>query len=359
MVGSAGRHPTSARDAAFIRAMPKAELHVHLEGAIAPETLLTLARRNGVALPADDVAGIREWFAFRDFAHFIEIYVAVTRCLRHVEDYALIAHEFGAAMARQNVRYAEVTFSPSTHWALLGVPQEVWWRGLTAGRRRAEEEFGVRINWVFDIVRGPMLGDQDRIDRADYTTAVAIEGLADGVVGIGLGGTEIGAPPEPFAPWFDRARAAGLRSVPHAGETVGPASIWGALRALGAERLGHGVRCLEDPALVEHLRERQIPLEVSPSSNVCLGGSPTLADHPLPDLLAAGLYVTLTDEYLRCAATFGWGIDDVCALALNGARAALLPADERAALERAFLAAFAALRASLPDPSPDEGSARA
>jgi aminodeoxyfutalosine deaminase len=338
----------------FIRRMPKVELHVHLEGAIAPETLLTLARRNRVDLPVADEAGLREWFAFRDFPHFVEIYVAITRCLRHAEDYELIAYEFGAAMARQNIRYAEVTFSPSTH-RMLGVPQEVWWRGLLAGRRRAWDEFGVRFNWIFDIVRFP-IEQTDRHERADFTTAVAIEGMNDGVVGIGLGGTEVGAPPEPFAPWFDRARAAGLRSVPHAGETVGPESIWGALRALGAERIGHGVRCVEDPALVAELRARQIPLEVSPTSNVCLGVAPSLAAHQLPQLLAAGLYVTLnsddppmfnttlTDEYLRCAQTFGWGLDDLCALSLNGVRAAFLPDDERAALERSFREAFAALQ---------------
>ncbi len=341
------------RTSSFIERMPKVELHVHLEGAIAPETLLTLARRNGVELPADDVAGLRRWFAFRDFDHFVEIYVAVTRCLRHAEDYELIAHEFGAAMARQNIRYAEVTFSPSTH-RLLGVPQEAWFRGLSAGRRRAQEEFGVRFNWVFDIVRFP-IAQRERFDRADYTTAVAIEGRAEGVVGFGLGGTEAGAPPEPFAPWFDRARAAGLRSVPHAGETVGPESIWGALRALGAERIGHGVRCVEDPALVAELRERQIPLEVCPTSNVCLGGSATLAGHQLPQLLREGLYVTLnsddppmfnttlTDEYLRCAAAFGWDRDTVTSLVLNGVRAALLLDNERAALETAFRAEFAAL----------------
>jgi aminodeoxyfutalosine deaminase len=151
----------------------------------------------------------------------------------------------------------------------------------------------------------------------------------------------------------------GLRSVPHAGETVGPESIRGALRALGAERIGHGVRCVEDPVLVAELRERQIPLEVSPTSNVCLGVAPSLAAHQLPQLLAEGLYVTLnsddppmfnttlTDEYLRCAGTFGWGIDDVCALALNGVRAAFLPDDEREALERRFREEFAALRTSI------------
>ncbi|MDP9363555.1 MAG: adenosine deaminase, partial [Chloroflexota bacterium] len=206
--------PDTSALAAYARAAPKVELHVHLEGAIRPETLLELARRNRVALPAEDLGGLRRWFAFRDFAHFVEVYVAITQCLRTEADYALIVHEFGAAMAAQNDRYAEVTFSPATHH-LLGVPQEVYFAGLTRGREQARAEFGVEIAWVFDIVR--QYADPARTaPMADYTTAVAIEGKEDGVVALGLGGAEAGAPPEPFAPWFERARAAGLRSVPHA-----------------------------------------------------------------------------------------------------------------------------------------------
>ena len=136
----------------YLRAAPKAHLHAHLEGSILPETLLTLARRNGVALPADSVEGLRAWFTFRDFDHFIEIYLTITRCLRTVEDYELIAYEFGAEMARQHTRYAEVTFSPSTHEA-LGVPFDTQFAGLTRGRERARNEFGVEMAWIFDIVR--------------------------------------------------------------------------------------------------------------------------------------------------------------------------------------------------------------
>src|SRR5215212_10768154 len=125
----------------YLRAVPKVELHVHLEGAIQPATLLTLAERNGITLPATTEPELRDWFRFRDFPHFAETYIMITRCLRTVDDYELIAYEFGAEMARQNVRYAEVTFSPSTH-AWLGVPQEVWFEGLTRGRKRAAVEFG-------------------------------------------------------------------------------------------------------------------------------------------------------------------------------------------------------------------------
>jgi aminodeoxyfutalosine deaminase len=196
----------------YLGAAPKAELHVHLEGSILPATLLELARRNRVALPADTVEGLREWFVYRDFAHFVEIYLTITRCLRTTDDYELVAYEFGAEMARQNVRYAEVTFSPSTHHA-LGVPHDASFGGLTRGRKRARDELGVEMAWVFDIVR--TMKDETRLHPlAEYTTAVAIEGKEDGVVALGLGGAEAGAPPEPFEAYFDRARAAGLHSGP-------------------------------------------------------------------------------------------------------------------------------------------------
>src|SRR5690242_432974 len=188
----------------YLSALPKAELHVHLEGAIQPETVLTLARRNGVELPAQSVEELRRWFTYRDFDHFIEIFVAVTRCLRTAEDYELIAYEFGANMARQNVRYAEVTFSPSTHRYLLGIPHDVYFAGLQRGRARARAEFGVEMRWVFDIVRGIQDEVRQR-EYADYTTAVAIESKQEGVVALGLGGAEVGNPPEPFAPWFEKA----------------------------------------------------------------------------------------------------------------------------------------------------------
>ena len=231
---------------------------MHLEGSIQPATLLTLARRNGKALPAQTVEELQQWFRFRDFDHFIEIYFEITGCLRTAEDYELIAYEFGAGMARQHVRYAEVTFSPSTHYASLGIPFDTFFGGLTRGRERARAEFGVEMRWVFDIVRS--IEDEARNRQlADYVTAVAIEGKGDGVVALGLGGAEVGYPPERFAAYFERALAAGLHSAPHAGETVGPASVWGALRALGAERIGHGVRSIEDAALVEYLAEQRIP----------------------------------------------------------------------------------------------------
>src|SRR6266478_6818448 len=254
----------------YLSAVPKAELHVHLEGSIQPATLLTLARRNGVELPVQSVADLQNWFIFRDFNHFIQIYFQISSCLKTSEDYELIAYEFGANMAQQHVRYAEVTFSPSTHRYALGVPHDTYFTGLQRGRERAQAEFGVEIRWIFDIVRNIEDEARNRL-LADYTTSVAIEGKDEGVVALGLGGAEVGYPPEQFARWFEKARGAGLHSAPHAGETVGPASVWGALKALGAERLGHGVRAIEDAALVAYLAEQRILLEVCPTSNVRLG----------------------------------------------------------------------------------------
>jgi adenosine deaminase len=175
-------------------------------------------------------------------------------------------------------------------------------------------------------------------------------------VALGLGGIEAGNPAELFQEAFDRARAAGLPAVPHAGETAGADSVRIALRALKAQRIGHGVRCLEDPSLVEELRERQIPLEVCPTSNVCLGVAPSLDEHPLPRLLDEGLYVTinsddppmfnttLTDEFLRAAQILGCDVETVEQLAINAVRASLLPEAARVEMERRFREEFAQLR---------------
>ncbi len=342
----------------YLRAAPKVELHVHLEGAIQPVTLLELARRNDVHLPAGDVAGLRRWFAYRDFPHFAEIYLVVTRCLKTADDYELIAYEFGREMARQNVRYAEVTFSPGTHRG-LGIPHDVSFGALTRGRARARADFGVEIAWIFDIVRQVPLDAAGRA-RADYVTDTAIAGQADGVVALGLGGIELGYPPEPFAPWFERARTAGLHRVPHAGETAGPASVWGALRALGAERIGHGVRAVEDPALVAHLAERGIPLEVCPTSNVRIGVYPALAAHPLSRLRAAGVIVTinsddpplfnttLTDETLLLHRAFDLDVAAIDEILLNGVWQSFLLPERKRDLVAAFRRDLAALKRAHP-----------
>ena len=329
--------------------MPKVELHVHLEGSIRPATLLQLARRNEVRLPVQDEAGLRDFYRFRDFAHFVAVYEMVIGCLRTPDDYRLVAYEFGSDCARQHIRYAEVTFTILSNRRHTGLPWQAILEGVNAGRAQARAEFGVDWGWVFDISR-------DFPETQDRVVEIALAATDSGVVALGLGGTEARFPAELFERAFERARQAGLPRVPHAGENGGPGSVWAALRRLHADRLGHGVRCVEDPVLVEHLRERQVPLEVCPTSNVCLGVYPDYAAHPLRRLCDAGLLVTVnsddpalfgTDldrEYEVLVDHFGFGADELEQVSLNGVRASFLPQADRARLEAEFRAQFARLR---------------
>jgi adenosine deaminase len=340
----------NAKLESFIRAMPKVELHVHLEGSIQPETLLTLAQRNRVALPYDTVEGLRAWYTFRDFPHFVEIYVAISKCLKTPEDIEWIAREFLAGQAAQNIKHTEATYTAYTIYKVCGIEFADQLAALHKARAWAQRELGVDMTLTLDIAREVMP------EMGMVTAEWAISAMDSGVSAFGLGGYEVGNPPEKFAAAFERARAAGLPAVPHAGETEGAPSIWGALRHLNAVRIGHGVRALEDPMLTAYLRARQIPLEVCPTSNVCLDVAPSIEKHPIQKLLDAGLYVTLnsddppmfnttlTDEFLQCADAFGWDAAQCEALSLNALRASFLPPARKAALEQAFRAEFARLR---------------
>lgn len=340
----------------FVQTLPKAEIHIHLEGAIQPQTVLELARRHNklAALPATDLAGLQAWFAFTDFPHFLKIYLTIQDLLRTPADFALIAYQCGADMAAQNIWYREVTFTPYTHTDYLdkGLTIADILSGLEAGRQKAQQEFGVEMRWVFDIPRN--LGHAEdgsyRPDAAEKTLAFALAGRERGVVGFGLGGYEVGAPPEPFAPVFAAAKKAGLLSVPHAGETEGPASVWGAVNALQADRIGHGVRAMEDPQLLAVLKERQIPLEINPTSNVCLHIYRRLAEHPFPHLDRMGLIVTVNSddpplfntnlcrEYELLAHEFGYTPADLIRIARN----AFMVCGVEAAVKARLLARFEA-----------------
>ena len=341
----------------FIRLMPKVELHVHLEGAIRPETLLKLARRNQVALPATTLEELQAWFHFTDFAHFIEVYIAICNCLRTPDDFELITAEFLQGQARQNILYSEVIFTPYTHH--LNVSMDDQLAAINRSRRQAEAELGVTMGLAPDISRQVRPIAQS-LEVAEW----AIKNQDKGIIALGLGGPEIGHPPELFQEAFDLAYAAGLPSLPHAGETEGAASIWGATNTLHAVRIGHGIRCLDDPALVSYLRENQLPLDVSPTSNVCTAVVPTLEQHPLPQLIAAGLLVTinsddpplfsttLTDEYLQIARTFGFAGDQIQQLVLNAINSSLLPEEKRMEMAQEFKRKFTALEKQL-DLSPE------
>jgi adenosine deaminase len=339
----------------FFRAAPKAELHLHLQGCIRADTLLQLARRHRVDVPARTVEELREWFRFRDFRHFVETFAVLRACLVDPADYELVTYELGAELAAQHVRYAELTFTPGPE--VYQGPRETFFDGLTRGRLRVLQDFGVELRWIFDIPRRTVTLYPD-LPLMDFITDAAINGRHDGVVALGLGGTESGYPPERFAKWFDRARSAGLHSTPHAGETAGPESVWGALRALGAERLGHGVRCVEDDRLLEHVVERRIGLEVCPTSNIALGVYPSLDVHPLRALWAAGAAVTvntdtpaifdisLSHELELLATAFGLTNAEIDRAILNAFELSFLPEAEKATLVASARAELALLRRS-------------
>ena len=318
----------------FIQALPKAELHIHLEGAIEPETVLELAKRHKMLdrLPSTEVAGLREWFTFTGFDHFVGIYLTIQDMLRTPDDFALIAYQLGADMAEQNIRYREATFTPYTHviYQDKGLKIEDVLEGLERGRQQARDEFDVEIRWVFDIHRNLpyQLSDDGGFnpEPADMTLEYALAGKEYGVVGLGIGGSEVGAPPEDFEEVFFQAKLNGLLSVPHAGETEGPASVWGSVRELQADRIGHGVRSIEDRALLQHLVDYQIPLEVNPTSNLQLHVYETIEEHPFKKLDDMGIPVTinsddpplfnsnLSQEYLLVAEAFGYPPEELVRL---------------------------------------------
>lgn len=323
----------------YIAALPKAELHVHLVGSASMDTVLKLARRHphrGVPTEPD---ALRQFYEFTDFAHFIQVYIKVNSLVTTGADVTALVTGLAADLARNNVRYAEVTVTPIPH-VLMGIDPDELTEALTAGRLAARERFGVELAWVFDIPGGLELFD------GLGTVLWVLHHRPEGTVGFGLGGAEEGIPRERFVRSFGMARDAGLRLVPHAGETTGPETIWSALRNLNAERIGHGTSAVSDRELLAYLAANGIPVEVCPTSNLCTRAVPSLAEHPLPRLLEAGVPVTLatddpgmfhTDlnrEYLLCHEHFGLGRSELADLARTGVRAAFCD-DE---LKRSLLA---------------------
>jgi aminodeoxyfutalosine deaminase len=272
-----------------VDAYPKIELHVHLEGTVRPETLLQIAKRNDYALPADTVEGLADLYAFRDFRHFIEVWILTTNALQTEDDFRQIVVDYAAEAAGHGCVYLEGIFSPAER-ARRGVSYGAQLEGVCAGAQEARERHGVEVRLTPDIPRGFTL------EEGRATVEWAARYRDRGVVGVGLGGLEAEYPPEPYAPVFALARDLGLGSVPHAGEVAGPESVRGALEALGADRLRHGIRAEEDPGLVRELAGRGIVLDVCPVSNLRTGAVRSLAEHPLPRLVAAGVRCSISTD---------------------------------------------------------------
>jgi adenosine deaminase len=274
----------------FIAELPKAELHVHHVGSASPRIVAELAARHAGSTPVPaDPELLAKYFTFTDFGHFIEIYLSVVDLIRNPEDIWTLTYEIARELGVENVRYAELTLTPYSS-VVRGIAAEAFCEAVEDARRRAAVDHNVQLTWCFDIP------GEAGIPAADLTLDVALKQRPDGLVSFGLGGPEIGVPRPQFAPHFAAAKAAGLHSVPHAGESTGSETIWDALIDLGAERIGHGIAAAKDPRLMEHLRDTGIPLEVCPTSNVCTRSVPSMAEHPLPTLVHAGVTVTINSD---------------------------------------------------------------
>jgi aminodeoxyfutalosine deaminase len=264
---------------------PKIELHVHLEGTVRPDTLRAIAKRNDYALPDD----LESLYTFRDFAHFIEVWILTTNALRTEADWRQMVVDYAAEAASHGCVYLEGIFSPAERVRRGCEWQEIC-EGVCDGAQEARERHGVEIRLTPDIARAFTL------EEARTTVEWAARFRDRGIVGVGLGGLEAEFPPEPFAEVFELARSLGLASVPHAGEVAGAASVRGALEALGADRIRHGIRAVEDAGLVAELAGRGTVLDVCPLSNLRTGVVVALDEHPLPQLVAAGVLCSISTD---------------------------------------------------------------
>ncbi|CAM5253632.1 Adenosine deaminase OS=Streptomyces alboniger OX=132473 GN=CP975_26140 PE=3 SV=1 [Streptomyces alboniger] len=307
---------------AFIASLPKAELHVHHVGSASPRIVSTLAARHPDSKVPTDPEALVDYFTFTDFAHFIDVYLSVVDLIRTPEDVRLLTYEIARDLARQQVRYAELTITPFSS-TRRGIDELAFMEAIEDARKAAEAEFGTVLRWCFDIP-----GEAGLVSAEETVRMATDERLRpEGLVSFGLGGPEVGVPRPQFKPYFDQAIAAGLHSVPHAGETTGPETVWDAVTHLRAERIGHGTSSARDEKLLAHLAEHRIALEVCPTSNIATRAVRTLDEHPLMDFVKAGVLVTINSDD---PPMFGTDLNNEYAVA-----ARLLDLDERGLAELA------------------------
>ncbi len=326
----------AAVDRAWLAAVPKVELHLHLEGAIPLPAMWELLGKYGGRDEVATMEALEARFRYSDFDHFIATWMWKNRFIRELDDFTFIAEAVAGSLRDQNIRYVEAFYSPPD-FAVHGLGTAEITRAVRTGLDRVD---GIRVNLVADFVR------DFGAERASRTLDELVEVVDLGVIGVGIGGSEAPYPPELFADVYERARACGFRTSAHAGEAAGPGSVWGAIRTLRVDRIGHGTRAEEDDALVEHLGRAQIPLEMCPMSNVRTQVVTNLAAHPIRRFLDRGLLVTvntddpamfqtaLASEYGGLRAVHGLSRADILALIDNAVTASWLSDPDKQALRR-------------------------
>jgi len=331
-------------------AIPKVELHCHVEGTVRPSTVIELARKHGRHLPTDDPT---ELYRFHSLDSFLAVFWLVQELIGDREDWARVAHESLVDAAPHGLRYREMFFTPARHLAAGQSLGEIV-AGLTEGIESAERETGARCALICDVDRA--YGGTAATELATALRELRRSGAADRVIGLGMDSTERGVDPGDFAPAYAIARASGLRATGHAGEDTGPENIAAAIDALALERIDHGIAVVEDADLMARLAAARIPFDVCPTSNIVIANRyATLADHPFRHMRAAGLLVTIntddpamTDldlgtEYRNVADAMGYDFDDMCAIAVEGVEATWLDDSEKATLRTSFEREIAAI----------------
>jgi adenosine deaminase len=319
--------------------VPKVELHIHLEGAIPLDALWQLVQKYGSEPSVPDIHALQRKFQYKDFPHFIETWVWKNQFLREYDDFTFIAEAVAKNLARQNIKYAEMFYSPLP-FAQNGLKPQKLTEAVRTGLARVKQ---TEISLIMDFSR------DSGVDDAEKNLPAVKEIKELGVIGVGLGGSEQKYPPEPFAGVYEKARQFGFHTAAHAGEAAGPESIWSAIRSLKVERIGHGTRAIEDKSLIEYLADTQIPLEVCPLSNVRTGVVKSIDIHPVKKFFDAGLLVTintddpamfgnsLAEEYQTLEKRLGFSCDDIRTLILNGIEASWLPDDRKKIMTASFV----------------------
>lgn len=335
----------------FLRGLPKAELHVHIEGTLEPDSMFEIAARNNIAIRHTTVDDLKAAYEFNNLQEFLDIYYEGAGVLQTQHDFYDMTYAYLRRAAADGVRRAEIFFDPQTHTD-RGIPFGVFLEGIHAAAVEGERELGISCDLIMCFLRHlPAAAAMETLEKSlPYR---------DMIIGVGLDSSEVGFPPELFSDVFARAKAEGLHRVAHAGEEGPPKYVWGALETLGAERIDHGVRALEDPVLVERLVAEQVPLTVCPFSNVRLGGFESLAEHSLPKMLEMGLKVSINsddpayfggyvgDNFVETHAALDLPLDAMVTVARNSLESAFLPWPEKSAFLDE-LDAYAANQSQLP-----------
>lgn len=338
----------------LIRAIPKVEQHVHIVGSTRPETLLWLLKEGGLNKSLETVKDVRRLFQYRDFPHFITIYKTIFRCITREDQFERITYEMLEDEARCNVGYVEASFSAPDH-VKEGLDYGLMLDAINRGVHHANLDFGIQCNLRIDLVRnyGPDVGMQ----VLDW-----IENKSDNIVSVDIGGSEARFPPKPFARVYQRAKEMGLHLVAHAGEAAGPESIWDAINYLNVERIGHGVTASRDPELIDYLLERDITIEMCPTSNLRTGVVPSLQEHPIRTFFDKRINVTINtddpsmfntdmnNEYLQLHRQLDFTISELFKLTLNALDSSFLPETQKVQMYESFIKEYQRLIDTLYNP---------